>query len=115
MRVLVTGSRTWADTLVIRERLSQLPDDAIVIHGDAMGADRIADAQAVMLGLLTERHPALWERYGKRAGFIRNQEMVDAGADLVLAFWDGESKGTAHTIEMAKTAGIPVEVIRGVG
>lgn len=60
-----------------------------------------------------EKHPADWNRFGKRAGFKRNYEMVIAGADLCIAFIvPGQSNGTMHTVEAARAAGIPVtEVI----
>jgi hypothetical protein len=55
--------------------------------------------------------PADWERYKRRAGIIRNLEMLDQEPDLVIAFWDGKSRGTAHTIGEARRRGIPVEVV----
>jgi hypothetical protein len=57
-----------------------------------------------------EIFPADWERYGKRAGPIRNAEMVKAGADVVLAFPLPGGRGTQHTIRLAREAGIPVKV-----
>jgi len=57
-----------------------------------------------------EPHPADWERHGRAAGPIRNQEMADAGADLCIAFPYGIGKGTYDMIERARKAGIPVEI-----
>lgn len=115
VRVLVTGSREWSDPnaarKMIADRLFDLPVDSVVVHGAARGADRFAHQEAQKLGLLVEPHPADWERYGKSAGFRRNAEMVSLGADICLAFWNGKSNGTKHTIELAQKAGIPVEVI----
>lgn len=73
----------------------------------------IASQEAQKLGLLVERHPADWERHGKRAGYLRNREMAELGADLVLAFWDGQSKGTMHMVDLAEEYGIPFELITG--
>jgi hypothetical protein len=54
--------------------------------------------------------PAKWDEYGKAAGPIRNQEMVDSKPDLVLAFWDGRSPGTLDAIKRAVLAGIEVNI-----
>ena len=102
MRVLICGSRTWTDVEAIRDCLVNLPVNTTVIHGGALGADSLAGAVAQILGLKIEVYPADWEKYGKNAGFKRNLEMLDTKPDLVLAFWDGKSKGTAHTVGHAQ-------------
>ncbi|HXH87246.1 MAG TPA: SLOG family protein [Gaiellaceae bacterium] len=115
MKVLVCGSRRFADpfrvSLAIDARMRALPKRAAVIHGAAQGADRIAAEAAHRCGHTVKSFPADWKTYGKRAGFVRNREMLDQHPDLVIAFWDGQSRGTAHTINTAKARGIPVEVI----
>lgn len=113
MRVLICGSRTWSDVMAIAERIRQLPADAFVISGGARGADTCADYFARYRGLGTRVYPANWDVYGVRAGIVRNRQMLDSNPDLVIAFWDGESRGTKHTIDEAKARGIPLEVIRG--
>jgi hypothetical protein len=110
MRVLVCGSRSWKDQRRIRSRLAQLPRGTIVLHGGARGADRLADGAARGLGMTVMEFKADWSR-GRQAGFERNLVMLDEKPDLVLAFWDGQSKGTAHTIDQAIERGIAVEVI----
>lgn len=82
----------------------------MIVHGNARGVDRIAHQEAQKAGLLIESHPADWDRYGKAAGFIRNEEMAKLGADLCICFWDGRSRGTLHMMEMAAKYGIPIEV-----
>jgi hypothetical protein len=110
-RIIVCGSRKWLDRERIADRLFDCPTDATIVHGNAKGADRIAHQEAQKLGLLVEPHPAEWERYGKRAGIIRNEEMAALGAELCIAFWDGSSVGTRHMMGAAAARGIPVETV----
>lgn len=117
-RVLVTGSRYWPDPQAVRQALDDAYADAtsrpfILIHGDcATGADRHAHLWAVQAAatcnVIEEAHPADWRTHGKAAGPIRNEAMVDAGADLVLAFLLPNSRGTKHAVQLAEAAGIPV-------
>ena len=111
MKVLVCGSRNWRDPDLIYNRLARLPRGTTVMHGSARGADRQAAAYARALGLTVEGYPADWEALGRRAGIVRNLQMLDEKPDLVLAFWDGESKGTWHAICAARERLIPVEVV----
>lgn len=124
MRVIVTGSRRWRDRARIADRLADFPGDTVIVVGydpekkKPDGADRLAYQEAQKLGLLVEPHPAEWDKYGKPggrknpAGFIRNKEMAEAGAQLCLAFWDGLSTGTFDMMGHAVKRGIPVEVIQ---
>jgi hypothetical protein len=113
-RVLVCGSRTWTDGARIGRRLAQLPPGVVIVTGGSVGADHLAAREAHALGLKVELHPADWIKHGSRAGFIRNVAMLDSGVQLVLAFWDGQSPGTKHTIREAGRRSIPVEVEIGV-
>lgn len=109
MRILVTGSRTWDRPLPIAVALlvhSGGREDVTLVHGGAVGADVHAAMCAKSFGWTTEAHYPDWDRYGKRAGFIRNQRMVDLGADLCIAFTRDNSRGTAHCALAAEAAGI---------
>lgn len=110
-RVIVCGSREWTDRERVADRLFYLPTDAVVVHGAARGADRIAHQEAEKLGLLVEPHPAAWDQHGKGAGPIRNREMAALGADICIAFWDGRSKGTLDMMATAVKHAIPVDVV----
>lgn len=105
MRVIVCGGRNFADREAVVGELLKLPQDAVLVHGDCGGADRLAAQVGESWGMVCERHPADWSM-GRAAGPIRNQEMVDAGADLLIAFSGG--KGTADMVKRAEKAGIPV-------
>lgn len=111
MRVLVTGSRTWTDRNMIHRLLHKgwmLHPDLIVVHGDCPeGADRIADEIALRYGMTIQRYPADWNTHGKRAGFIRNAQMVDTTPDMCLAFIHNYSRGASMCAELAEKAGIP--------
>lgn len=111
-RILVTGSREWTDTETIRQALAdhaKLTERTTVVDGACpRGADRIAHWFASAWGWRTERHPADWETHGKRAGFIRNAEMVALGADICLAFIKDGSKGATDCADIAEKAGITV-------
>ena len=112
-RVLITGSRDWVSTGKIESALlaatAGIPgSDIAVIHGGAKGADRIAGRLAYEWGMNVEVYPADWDKHGRAAGVIRNQQMVDLGADICLAFPLGESRGTRHCMRIAEKAGIKV-------
>ena len=113
MRVLVCGDRNWTDRQRIGVRLATLdPDSDVVIHGGCRGADKLAGQAAKAHNLPVEVYPAEWTRHGRAAGPIRNQQMLDTGIDLVLAFHPDlvTSKGTRNMVLLARKAGIPVEV-----
>ncbi len=115
-RILVSGSRDWDDVDVIHHMLGMFKDnsyDITLVHGDCpTGADRIANDFAKASGWKIETHPADWNAFGKYAGPKRNQDMVDAGADVVLAFIKNESRGASGTAKMAAEAGLEIITVR---
>lgn len=76
-----------------------------------MGPDVIAVFWAQQNNIETEKYYAEWERYGKSAGYKRNLAMITSKPDHVIAFWDYESKGTKHTIDLARKYIIPLTII----
>lgn len=108
-RVLITGSRDWRDEDRIARVLDELWDSIgpyRLVHGAARGVDRMAEIHQTALFRLTESHPANWQLHGKRAGYVRNAEMVAAGADLCIAFIRDGSKGATMCADLAEKAGI---------
>lgn len=109
MRVLVCGGRDFEDEGLMGRILDTIPIST-VIHGMARGADRMGGAYAKLHGLDVVEFPALWDTHGKRAGHVRNAQMLTEGQpDLVVAFPGG--RGTDNMIEQAKKAGVEVKVV----
>ena len=106
MRIAVIGSRG-----IVVENIGQyLPPCQEIISGGAQGVDTCAAAFAQANKIkLTEVLPQ-YERYGRAAPILRNKQIVDM-ADMVIAFWDGTSKGTQSVILYAQQAGKPCRVI----
>lgn len=115
MRILITGSRDWTNWRIIHGALCDyLFEEQVVLVSGACptGADRMAEKWARGMGYEVETHPADWDQHGKKAGFIRNKEMVDLGADICLAFIKNNSKGATMTLNLAEKAGIRTKVWR---
>lgn len=117
MRVLVCGSRDLEDFLLVDKHLTELHNKntiRLVIQGGADGADQLAKDWAHMNCVPCLNYPANWSKYKKKAGPIRNQEMLDYGRPhIVLAFPLDHSIGTYDMIRRAKAAGIEVIEIKG--
>jgi YspA, cpYpsA-related SLOG family len=113
-KVIIAGGRDFADYNLLSTKVShliqnKLPDVAI-ISGVARGADSLGAKFGRANGITVIEKPADWNKFGKSAGYRRNEEMLQI-ADAVIAFWDGKSKGTKHMIDISRSAGIPVRVI----
>lgn len=116
MKILVCGGRDFSNrdlvddnlALFINEDYLSLP---MIIQGGANGADYEAKEWAERWNLECVEFPAEWDKNGKAAGFIRNQQMINEKPDYVVAFWDGKSKGTQDTINRAKKAKIPTLIV----
>lgn len=111
MRLAVVGSRTFSDTKLAHKILDEYKSlISQIVSGGAAGADTIGEKWAKSNNISTNIIYPEWDKYGKRAGYIRNMLIVDA-SDAILAFWDGKSKGTKHTIDYAMKLGKAVRII----
>lgn len=113
MRLVVTGGRGYSDTRRAFAALDELHARrpiSVLIEGEARGLDSRARVWAVRRGVAVEPYPAAWELYGKAAGGIRNQQMIDEGRpDYGLVFPGGF--GTADMRRRLVAAGIPFEEV----
>lgn len=111
-RVLICGDRDYKHDQKIFDYVQALnPLEDIIIHGNARGADFYASTAAKLFGFAIIGFPAQWNKYGKSAGPIRNQQMLDEGKpDLIVYFHDNikKSKGTKDMVSRAEKAGLPV-------
>ena len=115
-RVIIAGGREFDDYKLLCERCDAILVEKakthriIILSGGAAGADTLGESYARERGYLVEVHPADWDRYGKRAGPIRNGVMASK-AQALIAFWDGSSPGTRDIIEQAEGKGLAIRVI----
>ncbi|MDX2271083.1 MAG: SLOG family protein [Cyanobacteriota bacterium] len=109
-RVAVVGSRTYWNLKAVRDFIAQLPAGCTVISGGARGVDQTAEQAARAKGIPVQIYPADWHQHGKFAGIRRNHDIIQS-ADVVVAFWDGSSPGTAHSIQLAKSMNKPIQII----
>ena len=104
VRLAIVGGRDFQNYAYMQECLSELQKEYTiigVISGGAKGADTLGEKWADQNKITKRIFPADWEKYGKSAGMRRNKDIVD-NADIIAAFWDGKSRGTANTIERAR-------------
>lgn len=91
-------------------------DKIRIVSGTARGADKLGEQYAQIAHYDVSRFPAAWDLYGKSAGYKRNAEMAkfaseDGNIGVLIAFWDGKSRGTKHMIDLAKRYGLDVHVV----
>lgn len=115
MKVIVCGGRGFDDKMELYERLDRAlakHPDLSIIHGAARGADTLAGQWAEDRGVPVEAFPAKWDLHGKAAGHIRNQQMLDAGAQATIAFPGGA--GTNDMVRRSIAHGIKVWDLRDI-
>lgn len=116
LSVIIAGSRSFNDYELLKTKCSEILQDIqkensiTVISGTANGADRLGERYAEEHDFQVKRYPADWKRFSLSAGIIRNALMAKH-ANMLIAFWDGKSRGTRNMIETARKAGLSVHVI----
>lgn len=100
MKVAVIGSRDFNDYNRVKRILDLYPI-SVIVSGSARGADTFGEMYADEKGLKKEIYKPDWDLFGKRAGFLRNTTIIE-NCDMVVAFWDGTSKGTKDSLDKAQ-------------
>jgi len=114
MKVIIAGGRSFNNyNLLYTECNNYLNaySNIEIVSGCANGADRLGERYALEKEYLITKFPAQWDTFGKSAGYIRNEEMAKY-ADILIAFWDGDSKGTKHMINLAEKYKLKVNIIK---
>ena len=115
-KVIIAGGREFNNYELMCKKVDRIlsnknTSEIQIISGNARGADKLGEKYAKDNNISLMCFPANWKRYGKRAGYIRNEQMAKE-ADALIAFWDGQSKGTKHMIDIARSKGLLIRVIR---
>ena len=111
LKIGVIGSRGFNDYKLVCDTLDEYLEDVfLIVSGGAKGADMLGEKWANESGVKTLIYKPDWDKYGKSAGFVRNEDIVEA-SDLIICFWDGLSRGSENSIKLAREKGIPVKII----
>ena len=117
IKVIIAGTRDFNDYDFLKKNVDYFlqginpnNEEIEIVSGNARGADKLGERYAKEHNLPVKLFPANWDKYGKRAGYLRNQEMANY-ADVLIAFWDEKSKGTKHMIDIAKKQDLTVIVV----
>lgn len=106
MKIAIVGSRSFNDYDLMKQVIDNYKESnnvffSAVVSGGARGADSLGERYANENGLEKIIFKADWAKFGKRAGFLRNVDIIK-NCDICFAFWDGESHGTKHDIDLCK-------------
>lgn len=112
MKTIIAGSRDILDASLVSVAIGCASFGVSeVVCGMASGVDTLGWLWAKEHDIPVKEFPANWSKYGKRAGYLRNQEMANY-ADALIAVWDGRSVGTRHMIDIAKEKGLKTFIYR---
>lgn len=112
-RVIIAGSRTFEDYELLCKKCDtylSLLSDIEIVSGAANGADRLGEKYARSKGYPIKQFFANWDEYGKSAGYKRNEEMAKYAHALII-FWDGQSRGSKHMIDLAKKYNLAIKIV----
>lgn len=117
-RIIIPGSRGFTNFPLMERMLDRLllqyGDDIEIVSGHAEGADKLGEEYAKKHNIKCAVFPAQWEKHGRKAGPLRNTQMLEYAMKqepVVVAFWDGQSRGTLDMLGKAQRNGVPATVI----
>lgn len=114
MKVIIAGGRDFSNYEFLKMKCDAIlygKPSVEIVSGTANGADKLGERYSIEKGYKLTKFPAQWEKFGKSAGYKRNQQMADY-ADTLIAFWNGRSRGTKHMIDIAKSQGLNISVFQ---
>ena len=116
LNVIIAGSRDFTDYELLERLLDMYfqrysPDQIEIVSGGARGADRLGERYAQSRGMALKVMPANWNQHGKSAGYRRNEQMAQYATHCVV-FWDGESRGPQHMIDLANQYNLALRIVR---
>lgn len=117
--LMVAGSRDFQNYAILEKLLdyivAQIPRPIVIVQGEARGADSLAKRYAQSHSISSLEFPADWKSHGKRAGYLRNKEMVDFIKQFphrgIVCFWDDSSRGTYQNFGLAEEARIDLIIV----
>ena len=120
MKIIIAGGRDFNNYELLRSSMVNIlslilpptmrPGEVTIVSGGARGADTLGERYAHETNMMLKIFPAEWDKYGKSAGYRRNELMAEYG-NVLVACWDGQSRGTKHMIDIAKARGLRVFII----
>lgn len=111
-KIIIAGGRTFDNYDAMYRFMDAIINNEytpIIVSGTANGADKLGERYANAKGYDIIRMPADWDKYGKSAGYKRNEQMALV-ADMAVIFWDKQSKGTKHMIDLANKHNLEVKI-----
>ena len=112
MKVIIAGGRyfdNYNELCLYCDKVLQNKIHMEIVSGGAKGADALGEQYAKERNYRLKQFPAAWSKFGRSAGVIRNAEMANY-ATILIAFWDGRSRGTKSMINLAKKEGLKIYV-----
>ena len=114
-KVIIAGGRDFSNYELLKTKLdkilSNINQPIQIVSGTANGADTLGERYAKERNYQIKQFPANWNTYGKRAGYLRNEQMAKY-ADACVCFWDYKSRGTKHMIDLASSHDLKLRVIK---